>query len=100
MKTRILWLLLIIGMLAAGAIIGLALRQEQSPTIPTREIKKFSSTDDLKIFLKTHQAETVPPYGQGIPSVVAMQEGGAARIAGGGEIHGLQSCTPLQPNIP
>ena len=57
MQSRILWLLLFAGVLIIGAIIGVALMQDESLPASGGDIHKFESTEALKAYLKAHRGE-------------------------------------------
>ena len=69
MQSRILWLLLFAGVLIVGAIIAVALMQDESLPASGGDIHKFESTEALKAYLKAHRGESVPGYSsQGGPA--------------------------------
>jgi uncharacterized secreted protein with C-terminal beta-propeller domain len=83
-NSRILWLLLGVGILAAAAVVALALiGDEQVPAIGGA-INKFESTDELKAYLKAQRGDTSSGYyRQGVPGMVVedskeLQAGGGA----------------------
>ena len=93
MQSRILWLLLFGGVLVAGAIIGVALLQEDSLPASGRAINKFESTEALKAYLKAHRDEAVPgTYRQGgmtmVPTMMVSDakevQGSGGGVGGGG----------------
>jgi len=59
-ETRTVFLLLALGVLAATAVIGLALMQQSGPPGTPGDLKKFTSVDELKTYLKEHRSSQVP----------------------------------------
>ncbi len=88
MQSRILWLLLFAGVLIIGAIIAVALMQDESLPASGGDIHKFESTEALKAYLKAHRGESVPGYSsQGGPTMMvtdAKEVQGSAGGAGSG----------------
>jgi inhibitor of cysteine peptidase len=88
MQSRMLWLLLFGGVILAGAIIGVALMQDESLPASGGAINKFESTEALKAYLKAHRGEAMPGYySQGGPTMMvsdAKEVQGSAGGAGSG----------------
>lgn len=73
-----LMLLVIAGVIIVGAIIGLALIKQNDTVIPSDEMKKFSSPEELKAYLVEHR-ETYNTGGYGVQGGSAVFSSPAAK---------------------
>jgi uncharacterized secreted protein with C-terminal beta-propeller domain len=62
MQMRTIFLILVLGIVAAGTVVGLALMEQSAFPDSGGEIKKFTSVDDLTSYLKAHRSEQGPAY--------------------------------------
>jgi inhibitor of cysteine peptidase len=94
-------LLVIAGVIIVGAIIGLALIKQNDTVIPSDEMKKFSSPEELKAYLVEHR-ETYSTGGYGVrdgrevflPAEKTMESSGSVAYGTG------SASAPMPTSVP